>query len=360
MSLLAQALVEQHEHITQRWYEAWRKSKLPQPEIGEAALKDHLSPQLLRIGEQMANLASVDAAEDNWKIFDASDSQALVDQDRPVEEVVMEYGLALDILRQWIKAQNLQPSFNEYSYLFQAIFELTAESVRRYQVCQQERLNLERSRYLAGLTHQMRTPISTLMMQMQLLERQREVTPSFINMCQRNLKRLSVMVDTAMRLERFKPQEISVRPQHIYPARLIDQSLDDYQHEARHKGLRLEMVVDRALDMHIDPDLFQDVLGSLIDNAIKYTSEGFVRVEMRSINETNEVLFTILDSGPGISADKRAELFGPAESGTLSSTGMGLNIAQRAVTVMGGSIGINDTHGQGAEIWFRLPRDQPA
>lgn len=356
MSLLAQALVEQHEHITQRWYEAWRKSKLPHPEIGEAALKDHLSPQLLRIGEQMANLALADAAEDSGKIFDARDSQALVDQDRSVEEVVMEYGLALDVLRQWIKEQNLQPSFNEYSYLFQAIFELTAESVRRYQ----ERLNLERSRYLAGLTHQMRTPISTLMMQMQLLERQREITPSSINMCQRNLKRLSVMIDTMMRLERFKPHKISVRPQYIYPARLIDQSLDDYQHEARHKGLRLEMVVDRALDMHIDPDLFQDVLGSLIDNAIKYTSEGFVRVEMRLINETNEVLFTILDSGPGILADRQAELFGPAKSGTLSSAGMGLNIAQRAVTVMGGSIGINDTHGQGAEIWFRLPRDQPA
>lgn len=360
MSLLAQALVEQHEHIAQRWYEAWRKSKLPQPEIGEAALKDHLSPQLLRIGEQMANLASVDAAEDNWKIFDASDSQALVDQDRPVEEVVMEYGLALDILRQWIKAQNLQPSFNEYSYLFQAIFELTAESVRRYQVCQQERLNLERSRYLAGLTHQMRTPISTLMMQMQILERQREVTPSFINMCQRNLKRLSVMVDTAMRLERFKPHEIPVRPQHIYPARLIDQGMDDYQHEAKNKGLRLEMDVDRALDMHIDPDLFQDVLGSLIDNAIKYTSEGFIRVEMQSINETNEVLFTILDSGPGISADKREELFGPAAPGALGGTGTGLHVAQRAVTAMGGSIGINDAHGEGAAIWFRLPRDQPA
>lgn len=360
MSTLAQALVDQHKDITQLWYEAWRESKIPHSEIGEAALKDHLSPQLLRIGEQMANLVSAETPEDNWKVFDRMDPEARVDQNIPIEEVVMEYSLALDVLRQWIKDQRLEPSFDEYTYLFQNIFELAAESVRRYQSFRQEQVNLERSRYLAGLTHQMRTPISTLMMQMQILERQREITPSFINMCQRNLKRLSMMVNTVMRLERFKPHEIPVRPQHIFPARLIDQSMDDYQPEARHKGLRLEVDVDRTLDMHIDPDLFLDVLGNLIDNAVKYTNEGFIRVEMRSVSESNEVLFTVSDSGPGIAPDRQAGLLAPVSPGELSGAGIGLHVAQRAVTAMGGSIGIDSSLSQGAAIWFRLPRDLPA
>jgi signal transduction histidine kinase len=360
VSTLAQALVEQHEHITQLWYDAWRESKLPHLEIGEAALKDHLSPQLLRIGEQMADLTLAETPENNWKVFDRMDPEARVDQNMPIEEVVMEYSLALDVLRQWIKDEKLEPSFDDYTYLFQNIFGLASESVRRYQAFRQEQVSLERSRYLAGLTHQMRTPISTLMMQMQILERQREVTPSFINMCQRNLKRLSMMVNTVMRLERFKPHEIPVRPQHIYPARLIDQSMDDYQPEAKHKGLRLEVDVDRTLDMHVDPDLFLDVLGNLIDNAVKYTNEGFIRVEMRQIEAVNEILFTVSDSGPGIAPDRQAGLFAPVSPGELSGAGIGLHVAQRAVTAMGGSIGINSSLGQGAAIWFRLPRDIPA
>lgn len=307
----------------------------------------------------MRDLAQAETPEENWQVSDRMDPEARVDQKMPIEEVVMEYSLALDVLRQWMKDQKIEPSFDEYSYLYQNIFELTSESVRRYQIYLQEQISQERSRYLAGLTHQMRTPISTLMMQMQILERQREVSPSLINVCQRNLKRLSLMVNTVMRLERFKPHELPVRPQLIYPARLIDQSMDDYQPEASHKGLRMEVDVDRTLDMRIDPDLFQDVLGNLIDNAVKYTSNGFIRVEVRTITETNEILFTVSDSGPGITPDRQAGLFGAVTPVELSGAGIGMHVAQRAVTAMGGSIGIDSTPGQGTSVWFRLPKFLP-
>lgn len=356
MSDLAQALINHHDEITQLWYDAWRSSERPHPEIEEAALKDHLSPQLLRIGEQMMDLEGADSPEDNWKITSRMDPEARVDQDMPIEEVVMEYSLALDVLRQWISDSGLEPSFKEYTYLYQNIFELTAESVRRYEARRQELVSQERSRYLAGLTHQMRTPISTLTMQMQILERQREVTPSLVNVCQRNLKRLSLMVNTVMRLERFKPNELPVRPQLIYPARLIDQALDDYQPDATHKGLRLETEVDRTLDMRTDPDLFLDVLGNLIDNAVKYTASGFVRVEVEAVTSASEVLVKVIDSGPGIAADRQAGLFGPVEPVELSGAGIGMHVAQRAATALGGSIGIESAPGEGTEVWFKLPR----
>lgn len=356
MSALAHALIEQHELITQRWYDAWRQSENPHPEISEAALKDHLSPQLRHIGEQMRDLDSADSAEDNWKIYDRMDPEARVDQSMPIEEVVMEYSLALDVLRRWIKEQQLEPSFDEYTYLFHNIFELVSESVRRYEICRQEQINQDRSTYLAGLTHQMRTPISTLQMQMQILELQGGASASLINVCQRNLKRLSQMVNAVMRMERFKPHELPVRPRLVYPARLIDQSLDDYQPEARHKGLRLESDVDRNLDMYLDPDLFLDVMGNLIDNAVKYTSEGFVRVEVRELPGGTEVLFTVRDSGPGIAADRQIGLMRPVAPGELSGAGIGMHVAQRAVTAMGGEIGIESELGQGTLVWFKLPK----
>jgi two-component system sensor histidine kinase SenX3 len=118
MSTLALALIEQHEQITQLWYDAWRQSDLPHLEIEEAALKDHLSPQLLRIGEQMKDLDLADSPTDNWKVWERMVPEARVDQNMPIEEVVQEYSLALDVLRQWIKDSGLTPSFDETHIYF--------------------------------------------------------------------------------------------------------------------------------------------------------------------------------------------------------------------------------------------------
>lgn len=264
------------------------------------------------------------------------------------------YGLALDIISRWIRERALEPSFDELTYLHQALFELAAESVRRYEARRREQMRQERSTYLAGLTHQMRTPLSTLIMQLHLLERQGQITPPLSDQIQRNLKRLSYMVDSVMRLERFKPHELPVRPQLIYPARLIDQALDDRQTDAHQKALRLEADVNRALEMEIDPNLFVDVMGNLVENAVKYTSSGFVRVEAEEEHES--VIFKVKDSGPGIAPDRQAGLLGTVQPGPQSGAGIGLHVAYRAVTAMGGRIGIDSTPGHGTTVWFRLPR----
>lgn len=359
MSTLANALIEHHEKITQLWYNAWRQSRLPHHEIDEAALKDHLSPQLLHIGEQMKNLDLATSPENNWKVGSRMDPEARVDQNMPIEEVVTEYSLALDVIRQWIKDNGIEPTFEEYTYLCQNMFELASESARRYQISRQAQTTQERSEYLAGLTHQMRTPISTLMMQMQIIEGQGQISASSIDIFQRNLKRLSLMVNTVMRLERFKPEDLPIRPQYVYAARLVDQCLDDYQLAASRKQLRLEADVDRTLDMHIDPDLFLDVLGNLVDNAVKYTPVGFVRVEVECLNDSEEVLFRVFDSGPGIPPERQIALLKPVTPGEFSGAGIGMHVAHRAVTAMGGSIGIGSTQGEGTLVWFKLPRRHP-
>ena len=354
MPSLSQALIANHEEITQRWYEMWRRSEHPHPEIREAALKDHLSPQLRLIGEQLRDLRQAEPPTQIWQVYKRLDPEARVDQEIPIEEVVQEYGLALDTISRWIRERGLEPTFDELTYLHQALFELTAESVRRYEAHRGEQIRQERSIYLAGLTHQMRTPLSTLIMQLQLLERQGQIAPSLVDQLRRNLRRLSYMVNSVMRLERFKPHELPVRPRLVYPARLIDQALDDRQPEARHKGLRLESDVNRTLEMQIDPDLFIDVMGNLVDNAVKYTPSGFVRVEAKE--EPDAVLFKVLDSGPGIAPERQAGLFGAVQPGEQSGAGIGLHVAYRAVTAMGGSIGIESELGHGAMVWFRLPR----
>lgn len=207
---LGDALVAEHIEIVQCWYETWCRSARTYPEIEEAALKDHLPVQLRLIGEQLKDLDRAVSPQMLWQVVERLDPEARVIQHMPIEEVVQEYGLVVEVIRRWIQARGLNVSFEEYSYLFQTLFELTAESVRRYSTYQAERVKQDRAHYLAGLAHQMRTPLSTLSMQLQMLGRDKQLGSAKVEQLQRNVKHLIFLMNGVMRLERFKPEELPV------------------------------------------------------------------------------------------------------------------------------------------------------
>ncbi|WP_181919690.1 sensor histidine kinase KdpD [Alkalilimnicola ehrlichii] len=354
MSSFGDALIQDREEVTERWYTAWRCSPHPHLNVGEAALKDHLSVQLKVIGEGLCDLRDAEEPGEIWQVTERLDPEARVSQEIPIEEVVREYRIVVDVIRPWVRDRGLQVSFDEYSYFYQSIFELTAESVRRYTIYQAEKVARDRAYYLAGLAHQMRSPLSSLSLQLQMLQRSAKVPADLLGPSLRSVRRMTSLIESVMRLERFKPEELPVRPRCLRPANLIDEVLDDRRAEAGSKGLRLEIRANRSLEMDVDEHLFVDALGNLLDNAIKYTESGFVRVEVEE--EDDHVLFKVRDSGVGISKERQAELFRPLKSARPNGLGIGLHIARRAVIAQRGEIGVESQPGHGALFWFRLPR----
>jgi two-component system sensor histidine kinase SenX3 len=352
------ALLNDRDEIVQRWYDIWRQSSHPHSDVDEAALKDHLPVQLRVIGEGLRDLASAQRPEQIWKVTERLDPEARVSQKISIEEVVQEYGIVVETVRTWVRERGLQVSFDEYAYFYQSIFELTAESVRRYTKYEAEQVTQQRSHYLAGLAHQMRTPLAALSLHLQQLQRSKQVPADLLEPALRSARRLTILLEGVMRLERFRPEELPVKPRRLRPAKLIDQALDDRRAEASPKGLRLEAHVDRALEMDLDEHLFLDILGNLLDNAIKYTASGFVRVEVEEESEC--VLFKVWDSGPGIPQQRKGELFQPVRSSREGGLGIGLHIARRAVQAQHGDIGVESEAGKGALFWFRLPRSVAA
>jgi two-component system sensor histidine kinase SenX3 len=227
-----------------------------------------------------------------------------------------------------VRERGLKVSFDEYSYFYQSVFELTAESVRRYAKYEAKQVTQQRSHYLAGLAHQMRTPLAALSLHLQNLQRSKDISADLLEPALRSARRLTFLLEGVMRLERFKPEELPVKPRRLRPAQLIDQALDDRRAEASPKELRLEAHVNRALEMDLDEHLLLDILGNLLDNAIKYTPSGFVRVEVEEESEC--VLFKVWDSGPGIPQQRKGELFQPVRSAREGGLGIGLHIARPA------------------------------
>lgn len=356
MAGLGELLTQHSSELVNRWYRRWLVEGPAMPGISEAAIKDHLGVQLCVIGDALRQGRSVESPRQLWQDPSRSDPEQRFRDYIPIEEVVREYGFVLDELRNWIAEQPQEFSFEEISFLFLAIFELAAESARRYAKFAASEITRERSNYVAGLAHQMRTPVSTLRLSLQKIGRERGgVTPAELQRLNRTVDRLARLVDSVGRIERFGPEEMPVHPASVRPAEVIDALLADYEHEAIRKGLRLEVVVNRSASMLIDPDLLVDALGNLVQNAIKYTQHGYVRIVVN--DRADEVDFRIEDSGPGIAEDRRQQLFRPVIPGMPGGMGLGLTIAQRAAQAQGGTITVSSALGQGSTFVLRLPRE---
>ena len=130
----------------------------------------------------------------------------------------------------------------------------------------------------------------------------------------------------------------------------------------------LELVVDVAPEVpqcvRGDAHRIRQCLVNLVSNAIKFTSAGEIVVEVRMSERPDAsalVRFEVRDTGVGISAQARAELFQPftqADSSTtrrFGGTGLGLSIVKRLVELMGGEVGVASEVGRGSTFWFALP-----
>lgn len=110
------------------------------------------------------------------------------------------------------------------------------------------------------------------------------------------------------------------------------------------------------------------MLANLVNNAIKFTPQGFVRIEARELRGASaETLleFAVIDSGIGIPADKHDKLFKPFSQVDASTTrqyggtGLGLSIVHHLAKLLGGSVGVESQESKGTRIWFRV-RANPA
>jgi PAS domain S-box-containing protein len=229
---------------------------------------------------------------------------------------------------------------------------------------QAERANQAKSRFLTGITHELRTPLHGILGYAELLALEGNLNPI-------QSERLEAMmaageyllgtINSVLDMSRIEADQLELHPAWIELTELVRACLDVVRPTADGKGLALVLASAAPIRLFADPTRLRQVLVNLLGNAVKFTPAGSVEVRLLPVDGGQSIRVEVVDTGPGIWARHRDKLFqtferlnAEAMSG-IEGAGLGLALSARLVQAMGGRIGYDDNPAGGSIFWAQLP-----
>ena len=236
----------------------------------------------------------------------------------------------------------------------------TAETAQQ----EAEEANQAKSQFLSRMSHEIRTPMHGVMGSLDLLQLD-SLSPAQqqrLEQAQTSAEHLLEVIDEILDFSRLEAGQTTYQSRPFDLAQTCQQVLDLLQSLAQQKGLRLQLewTPDLAAARQGDQQKLRQVLINLVANAIKFSTEGSIRLKVESLT-TERLRLEVVDTGPGIPAEEQQRLFEAFsqldETATRAQggTGLGLAISRQFVQGMGGQMGVESRVGQGSTFWLELP-----
>jgi len=242
-----------------------------------------------------------------------------------------------------------------------AATELVIEKARLYRVAQQALQ--ARDEVLGIVAHDLRNPLSTIVMQAELLKLPPgEQEPGFRDVAlsiHRSAVRMSRMIQDLLDIARVESGHFLVERSRVPVSQLICDAVNSQESIAAAASVDLRLEVARDVpDVWADRDRLLQVFDNLVGNALKFTPPGgHIRVGAAAPNE-DEVQFWVADAGVGIAAEDLPHVFDrfwQAYEGERRGTGLGLTIVKGIIEAHAGRIWVESAMGIGTTFFFALP-----
>ena len=232
-----------------------------------------------------------------------------------------------------------------------------------------KQLESARQEFVANVSHELRTPLSLIKGYVETLldgaTDKPEVATKFLQTIDRNAERLKLLIDDLLAISELESGRVKLNLQAVALGPVVAKVLEDFKTRAKDKGVSLVNQIPE-LAVRADAGRLEQVLGNLVDNAIKYgRAAGAVTVGGRAVDGGQVEVF-VRDEGPGIPPEALERVFerfyrvDKARSREQGGTGLGLAIVKHIIQSHGGRVWATSEPGHGTTFSFVLPQGSGA
>lgn len=224
-----------------------------------------------------------------------------------------------------------------------------------------------KSEFLANMSHELRTPLNSLLILSQDLAENKtknldEDQIESAEIIYKSGNDLLLLINEVLDLSRVEAGKMTLHVEKVKLSGIVEELFKLFKFQASQKGLELRSEIDKDLPKFLltDAQRLNQVLKNLISNAIKFTENGYINLEVRKKGQ-NAVEFIVEDTGIGIRKEKQKaifEAFQQADGGTarrFGGTGLGLSISKQITKLLGGSISLESEPEKGSIFSVQIP-----
>ncbi|MBB1489151.1 ATP-binding protein [Oceanospirillum sediminis] len=221
-----------------------------------------------------------------------------------------------------------------------------------------------KSSFVANMSHEIRTPMNAIIGFSEVLLMDTAIqdnTRQQVNTILRSARSLLTIINDILDVSKLESGKFALEEVAFHLPNAVAEALKTVEMQAQEKNLRLFLEVENSLQERYigDPTRLRQVILNLVSNAIKFTEKGYIRVCIKKEpNQDDSLLFSIQDTGIGMSSQQCQHIFEPftqADTSTtrrFGGTGLGTAISKQIVELMAGNISVNSTPGVGSEFIF--------
>lgn len=226
-----------------------------------------------------------------------------------------------------------------------------------------------KSSFLSSMSHEIRTPMNAIVGMTEVLLRgtHSEETREYLNNIKVSGESLLTIINDILDFSKIESGKMDIVENTYKPISMLNDLKMIFENRVIDKPIELIYHVDDNIPEMLcgDEHRLRQVIINLVNNAIKFTDKGYVKlsVESRKINaEKVELIFKVEDTGIGIKEEELPKLFGSFEQLDVKKnyakegTGLGLAISKQLVKLMDGKIGVESRYGQGSTFYFSVPQ----
>jgi two-component system phosphate regulon sensor histidine kinase PhoR len=231
-----------------------------------------------------------------------------------------------------------------------------------------KRMEKVRSEFLGNVTHELKTPISSISGYIEtLLEgaiKDENVNIDFLKRALENVKRLEELVTDLVEISRIETGELEMKYDYFNIYTLLNDIHKDASQRNSNKNTKIQLEVpDNNLFIYGDKGRIEQVIDNLLSNAMRYTDQGHIKIKV--LRRDNELVFSIIDTGIGISRKSINRIFerfyraDKARDRKKGGTGLGLAISKHIIEAHGSNIYVDSLEGKGSTFSFGITTISP-